>query len=185
MSVEVAPSVLSARFHLQYFPALLWRRIGPRAADEPRVSFSNHGSLEQLIILIVCATAVVIGLPFALQGSVTGIIGAGIGAVGVAGVIVVSVMGAGASAGFAGFRCWVFCAVVLLGVTVGLFAGSLEHSHTRALVYAAIGLAAGYPLGILAGLFAQRLGWIAGLLDSLAMVALLGLIVVDIVLAFL
>ena len=46
----------------------------------------------------------------------------------------------------------------------------------------AAGLVAGYVLGILAGLGLQYLGWIAEWLDSLALPACVGMIVVDLVL---
>ena len=178
------PPFLSLRFHLQYFPALIWRRIGPRA--EPRGSaFANHGSVEFVLLFAVAVLAVAIGLPAALQRSAIGIVAAALGVVGIATLLVFSVAAArGTYAGFDGFRVWVFFLFPMSAMTAGAFVGSLAHSHVRLLLYAAVGLVAGYPLGIGAGLLAQRLGWIAGVLDYLAMLELFGVLVVDIVLMY-
>jgi hypothetical protein len=180
-----APPFLSARFHLRYFPALIWSRLRPRA-EEPRSSFANHGSVEYFLTLTGAAIAVALGLPAALQGSAIGVIAAGLGFLAIATLLIFSVGAArGTYAGFAGFRTWVFLFFPMSAMTVGALFGSLAHSHFRSLLYAAIGLAAGYPLGIGTGLSAQRLGWIAGMLDYLAMLGLFGVLVVDIVLVFL
>lgn len=145
------PPFLSIRFHLQYFPALIWRRIRPRA-EEPRPSFANHGSAEYFLIMAVCVIAFVVGLPAALHGSVVGVMAAGLGFIGIAAILIFSVVSVrGTYAGFEDFRIWVFFFFVMLGVTVGIFSGSLDHSTSKSLLYAAGGLAVGYPIGIGAG----------------------------------
>jgi hypothetical protein len=180
-----APTFLSARFHLRYFPALIWHRIGPRA-EEPHSSFANHGPVEYFLILMGAALAVAIGLPAALHGSAIGIIAAGLGFLGIAALLIFSVVEArGTYAGFDDFRTWVFLFFPMSAMTAGAMFGSFAHSHTQSLLYAAAGLAAGYPLGIGAGLSAQRLGWMAGILDCLAMLGLFGLVVLDIVIVYL
>jgi hypothetical protein len=180
------PPFLSARFHLRYFPALIWHRVGPRAEEEPHSSFANHGSLEYSLMLMGAGLAIAIGLPAAVHGSAIGIIAAGLGALAVATLLVFSVGAArGTYAGFDDFRTWVFLFFPMSAMTAGAMFGSFAHSHVQSLLYAAAGFVVGYPLGIGAGLSAQRLGWIAGMLDYLAMAGLFGVVVLDIVLLYL
>jgi hypothetical protein len=179
------PSFLSARFHLRYFPALIWRRLRP-SAEAPTATFANHGSVEYSLMLMGAALVIAIGLPAALRGSAIGIMAAGLGFLAIAALLVFSVVTAlGTYVGFDDFRTWVFLFFPMAAMTLGAFTGSLAHSHVQSLLYAAVGLAAGYPLGVGAGLSAQRLGWIAGVLDYLAMLGLFGVVVVDIMLVYL
>ena len=180
-----APPFLSMGFHLRFFPALIWRRIRPH--EEPSgSSFANHGSVEYVLTLTAAALAAAIGLPAALRGSMIGIIAAGLGFLAIAALVIFSVVTArGTYASFNGFRLWVFLLCPASTMTAGWFLGSLAHSHVQSLLYGAAGLLGGYPLGIAAGLSAQRLGWFASVLDGLAMLGLFGVIVLDILLVYL
>jgi len=82
------------------------------------------------------------------------------------------------------FLIGVFFFFMILGLTAGIFTGSLHHLLMLGLLAGTVGLIAGYLLGILAGLWFQYLGWVATLLNILAGLAVLGMFVVDIVLLF-
>ena len=76
----------------------------------------------------------------------------------------------------------IFLFFVVLGLSGGVFTGTLEHSFLKGLLVGAAGVLAGYLLGIIAGLWLQYLGWLADILNMLAFLAVFGMICVDIVL---
>jgi len=80
------------------------------------------------------------------------------------------------------FLCENFFFLVSLGLTAGLFAGTLEHSYVPGLAGTVAGLLPGHVLGIFAGLWFRYLGVWAHLLNLPAIPATIGLIVVDLVL---
>ena len=69
-------------------------------------------------------------------------------------------------------------------MSAGVFTGALGHSLAIGLPAGALGVSAGYLLGIFAGVWLQYLGLMAALLNFLAGLAVLGLFCVDIVLLF-
>src|SRR5438552_3766235 len=108
--LQEAPPFLSVQFHLRYFPSLIWQRMKPRAEERRSSSFANHGSLEYVVLTMVCAGVIAFGLPAALRGSAIGWAAAGLGSLGLIGLLIGSVLGArGAYAGFGDFRAPVFC----------------------------------------------------------------------------
>jgi hypothetical protein len=84
---------------------------------------------------------------------------------------------------YARFRPAVFLFFVVLGASIGLFVGEVAyHSLPLGLTAATIGLVAGYVVGVFAGLWIQRLGWIGIFLDVLAGSAIIGMLLVDLLL---
>lgn len=79
------------------------------------------------------------------------------------------------------FLTGVFFFFVTLGVSAGVFGGSLNHSLMTGLLLGSGGVLAGYFLGILAGLWFQYLGWLSGVLNGVAWLAVFGMLLVDIV----
>jgi hypothetical protein len=87
----------------------------------------------------------------------------------------------------------VFFFIALLGVSSGIFYSTLQtrelwtglgNSRPSVLPWALAGAAAGYPLGILAGLWNQKLGFLAFLPILAARLGMFGLAVTDLVLLF-
>ncbi len=92
-------------------------------------------------------------------------------------------MGLETTPSFDSFLTGIYFFFVNAGLSAGIFVMAIEHTPLyQGLQMVAAGLVAGYVLGILAGLGLQYLGWIAEWLDSLALPACVGMIVVDLVL---
>ena len=70
---------------------------------------------------------------------------------------------------------------MVLAVSAGTFVGTVGHSLLSGLLVGLGGLFAGYPLGILAGLWLQYLGWLSEMVNGLAWLAVIGMLLVDLV----
>jgi len=134
-------------------------------------------------MLTLCFVLAVIGLPSALtKGSVVGGIVGVLGSIGAIALIVQSIYAQRETRPtFEAFRVAAFAFCVVLGLTLGLVAGSGHHSHGLEACAALAGLMAGYIVGIAAGLWAQYLGWIGIWVELAGGVAALGMLVGDIV----
>jgi hypothetical protein len=182
MKVDIDPAFLSLEFHTRFFPALLWRGMRPRGREG--TGFSSTGVLP--ILLVFCFILLLLGIPYALaHKSITGWVLGGIGVAGMAALFINSVVsGIGGPPTYDGFLKGIFFFFVTLGITAGVFVGTLNHSLTLGVSACTGGLVAGYLLGITAGFWLQYLGWVAALLNILASLFVLGMLVVDIVLLF-
>lgn len=175
-----APKFLSLEFHTRYFPAMLLARL--RSGGREETGFSS--TLEHNIALAVCFMLLVLGLPGAASGgSILGWVLASIGAAGMVALLINSISARrGIPPSFDEFLIGIFVFFVFLGMTCGVFVGTLAHSLLLGLVCGFVGLGAGYLLGILCGLWFQYLGWISAILNMLAGLAVVGMLVLDIVL---
>jgi hypothetical protein len=173
------PGFWSFAFHTRFFPTLLARRL--RGLGRTRGGFQPH---TPIIPLAFCFLLVLFGIPNALEGgSILWWILGGLGVLGILTLIVHSIAsGAHYPPTYDDFLVGVFLFFPVLGATGGIFVGALEHAPLKGAFLTGAGFVAGYLLGIPAGLWFQRLGWLAGLLDGLAGLAILGVILVDIVL---
>ncbi|MFB3885901.1 MAG: hypothetical protein ACE144_11790 [Thermodesulfobacteriota bacterium] len=180
---DTPPSILSLSFHTRFFPSLLWRRLRPKK-EEYRSPFSNHVPLEFTVLVLASKVAAIAGLGAGIaRGSM---IGWGIGILGVV-LFTLFLVGSirshmGARPSFDSFGFGIFFFFMVLGITVGLFEGTLLHSRSLAGWGGLAGFVAGYGAGIFAGLGIQYLGWIGGLFSHLAVAGVVGLIVLDCVL---
>ena len=179
MITDSQPRFLSVEFHARFFPRVLWGRLRPGE----RVG-SGFTSFLPYIALAICLILVVIGVPNALTHSSTvGWIMLGLGLLGLVAIFIQSISSWwGERPSYEGFLVGFFFLFVILGLTTGIFIGTLKHSLALGLVVSAAGLFTGYLLGILAGLWFQYLGWIAALLNILAGLGIIGMIIVDLVL---
>jgi hypothetical protein len=174
------PKFLSLEFHTRFFPALLSGRLRPKEREGTRF-VSSHALV---IALVLCLILVVIGVPYAVSHrSLIGWLIGGIGLAGILALIVNSVLSRrGEPPSYDRFLFGIFFFFVALGLTSGVFIGTLEHSIMRGLLISAAGFIAGYVAGIFAGLWLQRLGWMANVLNALAGLAIFGMLFVDLVL---
>ncbi len=179
MSTDSPPGFLSLKFHLRFFPHVLWNRLRPG-----KRAVSGFPSFEPYLALVICLTLLVIGIPKALiQRSLIGWVMAGLGAAGFLALLIQSISSwRGERPSYDRFLIGFFFFFIVLGLTAGVFVGALHHLPVLGLLVGAAGLLAGYLLGIFAGLWFQYLGWITVLLDILAGLAIVGMIVVDLVL---
>lgn len=176
-----SPKFLSAEFHLKFFPVLVLSRF---KSKQERSSFVSHGFMETIIGIVVCLILVAIGAPSALRSnSVLGWILTGIGAAGLLFIFGLNISSRlKIPTSYDDFLIGIFFFFVALGLTSGVMVGTLNHSLLLGLCVSAAGLAAGYLIGIFAGLFMQYLGHIAVILNGIAFAAIIGLVLVDIVL---
>ncbi|MHC1696891.1 MAG: hypothetical protein AB9919_02255 [Geobacteraceae bacterium] len=165
-------------FHTRFFPTLLWGRL--RHKERGGTTFVPF---EWYIVITFCLVLAAIGIPYAINHhSVIAWLAGGVGVAGILVLTVSSICSRQGSPSYEEFLWGVFFFLVVLGVTAGIFAGTLEHSFVLGLVGSVAGLLLGYVLGIFAGLWFQYLGLLALLLNVLAIPAIIGLIVVDLVL---
>ncbi len=184
---NIPPKFLSLSFHAKFFPALLWQRLHPkRKEDEYQSPFTNHLPMEFIIAIAICGVLAAIGMPSALsEGSIIGWLIGGIGISGILALLILSVKsGLEEPPSYNDFLMGIFFFFVFLGISAGIFNGSLKHSQSSMVLGSLSGLFAGYVIGIFAGLYMQYLGWIAVLLNSIAGVSIIGMAIVDLVLLF-
>lgn len=175
----MTPQFLSFEFHTRFFPALLWGRLRPR--ERSGTSFAS--AVELHVLFVVCFILLAFGIPIAVSsGSIIGWIVGGIGAAGTVALVINSIFSRKNPPSYDHFLIGVFFFFVTLGLTAGVFIGSLNHSLSLGLLVGFAGLIIGYLLGILAGLWLQYLGWLASTVNGLAVPAVLGMILVDLVL---
>ncbi len=176
--MEPNPSFFSLAFHTAFFPGLLRRRL--RRHEEPH-RFGGDVPIEYRIALFVCVLTAIFSLPAAGRGSVAGGVIGGLGVVGFLALCLGSLR-AGMEHGptWERFLPAVFFFFVVLGLTTGLLLGGLYHSRVLSLLAGAAGALLGYGAGITAGLWIQRLGWIAAFFDAAAIWAIVGMFAVDV-----
>ncbi|MBA4418442.1 MAG: hypothetical protein C0392_11135 [Syntrophus sp. (in: bacteria)] len=181
----MTPNILSLEFHAKFFPRLLWSRLRLKKKRTEGTSFTS--TMELTLAVFICLILIVVGLPIALsRGSIAGLIS---GVLGLAGILFLVISSALSQRGtrptYDSFLIGIFFFFVFLGLTAGLFIGSVNHLSRGAGICASIlGVLAGYITGIFGGLWAQYLGWIAGLLNGFAGLMIIGMVVVDILLLF-
>ncbi|MBI5576322.1 MAG: hypothetical protein HY896_08155 [Deltaproteobacteria bacterium] len=179
METAKPPRFLSMEFHTRFFPDLVRNRLRPKE----RTATGFVSGFDSLIVFFIAIAVAAIGISYAVSHrSVIGWIAGGAGVAGVLALFVQSVVSRENIPCYESFLFGVFGFFVTLGATAGIFIGTLEHSLPLVLTAAPAGLAAGYLLGILAGLWFQYLGWIAVLVNGIAALAVVGMIVVDLVL---
>jgi hypothetical protein len=172
------PRFFSLKFHTHFFPVLLWRRL--RHKERSGTTFVP---LENYLVIAICVVLTAIGLPHALNHhSIIAWLSVGIGVAGIVTLAIASICSRNESPSYVDFLFGIFYFLVILGITAGIFAGSLEHSFSLGLLASAAGLVLGYVLGIFAGLWLQYLGLLAVVLNVLAFPAIIGLVVLDLVL---
>jgi len=175
-----APKFLSFEFHVRYFPGMLLSRL--RLSGRSGTGFSS--TVEHHIAFVVCFILFALGIPVAISSSsIIGWIVGGIGVAGMIALVIHSVLSRrGEPVSYDGFLAGVFFFFVFLGITSGVFVGTLKHSLFLGLITGVGGFIAGYLLGILAGLWLQYLGWLSATINGLALIAILGMLAVDLVL---
>jgi hypothetical protein len=175
------PNFFSLEFHTRFFPHLIWSKLNSK---EPEVRGTAFGhSLELTILLFSALFLIVIGTPLALDKNSW--IGWGLALAGVAGIVFIFAMAfhQGLRPTYDGFLVWIFMFFAFLGLTVGLFGGSVNHDpRWMTIGFGFLGAIVGYFMGIGAGLWFQVLGWLAGLLSGLAGILIAGLVILDMIL---
>jgi len=175
---DMHPNILSLEFHTRFFPALIWNRLRPRE----RMETSFVSTVEMYFLFVLCIIFIAIGIPNAIaHKSVIGWIAGGLGAAGILALLIHSIVSRKDPPSYDNFLIGVFFFFVILGLTAGIFAGSLNHSPALGFLAGAAGLIAGYLLGLLAGFWFQYLGWLASLVNGLAILAIIGMFFVDLV----
>ncbi len=182
-----SPRFFSRAFHLKFFPSVVWglfrlKRMAPRSGLSGHLG--GHIPIEFTILTVLSAWAGLFGLMAAIgNNSIPGWIFGTAGISVFTGLLVFSIRSeAGTRPSFESFSIAVFFFFVTLGITAGLFIGAVEHSRRLGLIGVFAGLAAGYVAGTFAGLWVQRLGWMAKFFEMLAGAAVIGLVVVALVL---
>jgi hypothetical protein len=179
------PHFLSLDFHIRFFPAVVWRQVRPsRTTESP---FAHHLPIEYPLMLALSLMLAFFGVSsLVLRHSVIGGI---VGTLGISGTVALVGQSIWAERGtpltFEAFRVMVFLFFTILGLTLGSLAGwSASHSRAIEASGAVVGLLAGYALGVAAGLWVQRLGWVAAWFELAAGLAVVGVVVVDLALLF-
>jgi len=174
------PGFISFEFHVRYFPGVLLNRL--RLGGRQETGFPS--TMEHHIVLAVCIILLVLGIPAAVSGgSIIGWIAGGIGAAGTIALAINSILSRrGEPPSYDDFLAGVFFFFVFLGISCGVFIGTLQHSLLLGLSAGFAGFIAGYLTGIMAGLWLQYLGWLAVTMNALAGLAVLGMFAVDLVL---
>lgn len=133
--------------------------------------------MELTLLPIACIVLIAMGLPGALRGAIPGILSL-VGAGGLVALLVIALRSTlQEPVSYDAFSASVFFFIVLLGASAGLF-------RAPAWLWTPAGAAAGYLLGLLAGLWNQKLGFLAFLPVLAARMGIVGLIVADLALLF-
>lgn len=185
---DTPPPFFSVEFHLRFFPGLIRRIVFPKKDLDGTACRRSTGfvsGMDHMIVLAVCLVSFFAGMPGALQkGSVVGWVFGLAGAVGVIALTVMSIVSQrGIRPSYRDFRILTFTFLVFTALTGGLaLAQALHLSYGLRILLGAAGTMAGYFLGIMAGLWVQRLGWISTVVDLLAGLSVFGLVIIDIIL---
>lgn len=171
--------MLSAEFHLRFFPALLYSRFGNKVAAS-RTSFVSARFMQCVLVLIVAIAAAFAGV--SLLPGFAGWLLLTVAAACVLYVVVISILEArGLEPTYEGFLFPFFFVCLALGLATGALIGLGEPTVVR-LVYGCAGLALGYWAGLLTGLHGQRIGFLAVLLYPFAVAAAGGILLTAILL---
>lgn len=179
-----SPRFFSLDFHIKFFPALLWRLLHLKNRRYES-TFAGHISLELPVMVIVSIILVIYGFLAAIgSGSIIGWICGILGSGGFIYLLVSSIRSCKPiRLSFEYFRVIIFFFFVIFGINIGLEIGIVYHlSYGFRIIAALAGFALGYVAGIGGGLWIQYLGWIASLLDILAITAIAGMVLFDILL---
>jgi hypothetical protein len=177
-----ARSAFSLEFFARGVPRLLRQRVfGPRPQQS---AFVPHVRIGQTLALFACLGLAVASAQSARNGSVVGILLLGIAVAAMLALVIHSAWEARTypliPEAFA-IGPFIFC--LILGIDVGLAAGrGAQVSMTTRIACGVMGMVAGYIVGSLAGLFTQRLGWIAAFISFIALLASAGLILLAVIL---
>lgn len=183
MNANNPPPIFSLEFHLSFFPALL-RRLLHSKNRRYESTFAGHISLEFPVMAIVSILLGIYGFSAVIgNGSIIGWICVIMGAGGFIYLLTGSIRSCkDYKPSFEYFRTIMFLFFAILGITTGLAIGTNYHlSYGVKIITGLIGLIPGYIVGIFGGLWTQYLGWMASLLDIIALAAIAGMIVLDIV----
>lgn len=178
------PLFFSLEFHTSFFPAMLWRLLHPKKRKYES-TFASHIRLELPVMAIVSIILGVYGFSAAIgSGSIIGWVCGIAGLGGFCYLLIASIRSVrGIRPSFDYFRTIVFLFFVFLGLTIGLETGYVYRlPYGLKLISGLAGLIFGYIAGIFGGLWVQRLGWMASLLEVIALAAISGLVILDIVL---
>lgn len=183
---NVPPALFSAAFHLQFFPGLIKSRISPNegSRDTSGRGTSFSSVTEHMVLLIISGISFITGMAGAVNsGSLTGWF---FGIAGLCGILVLLVMSIAGSWGeepsYDNFRFFTFIFLILLCLACGLGLGQTLHSpYVVRILCGTAGIIVGYFIGIICGLWIQRLGWISTMLDYLAGLGAIGLVIIDII----
>lgn len=171
--------MLSARFHLRFFPALLKGRFGGNAAA-PKTSFVAAGFLKGVQVLFIAIAAASAGV--SLHPGIAGWLMLFLAAACVVYTLVISVREArGTVPTYENFLFPLFFMCLALGLAAGAIAGLREPALVR-IIYGCGGMALGYGAGLLTGLHGQRLGFFAVLLYPFALASAAGMMLTVILL---
>ena len=174
-----APSMLSAQFHLRFFPALLKNRFGNNVAVS-RTTFVSSTFMQSMVVLFGAIAAASVGAT--LYPGIAGWLLLGLAAAGVLFVLVTSILEMrGVAPSFEAFLFPLFFFCLALGLAVGVLTG-LRESTLFKLAHACAGVALGYWVGLLVGLHGQRLGFFAILLYPFAVAGAGGALIVAVLL---
>lgn len=177
------PPLFSLEFHTSFFPALLWRLLHPKNRRYES-TFAGHISLELPVMVIVFIILGIYGFSTVIgSGSIIGWVCGIVGLGGFSYLLTGSIRSTTEiRPSFDYFRTIVFLFFVFLGLTIGLEIGNVcRLPYGLKLVAGLSGLILGYIVGIFGGLWVQYLGWMASLLDLIAIAAIAGMVVLDIV----
>jgi len=142
--------------------------------------------MEMMILLAVCLILAVIGIPSAVaRGSIPGYI---LSLLGIGGIVALIALSVGSQWStrptYDSFLVGVFFFFVFLGILIGISVGMSHHSFLLGACASLVCLVTGYILGIFSGLWAQRLGWMAMVINALAGFAAIILGIAAIILLF-
>jgi len=181
MPADPRPGFLSLEFHTLFFPRVLLNRLRPRVR-----AGSGFFTFDRYVMLAICLFLIVVATPrVGYHRSTVGWIMFAMGLLGLVALLIQSIASQwNERLSYDSFLIGFFSLFITLGLTTGIYAGTQKHSLALGLLAGAAGLLAGYLLGIFAGLQFQRLGWLAGLLNMLAGIAIIGLLIFDAVLLF-
>lgn len=171
-----ADRVISWGYFTRSVPALVRLRVtGPR---DPLAPPSAPATAMTLLAMGASLAIVTAAFQSARNGSAAGKLLMAIGGAGALIVLCQSAWSARAAPiNPRAFALGTFVACVALGFDIGLAIGRGTNVDTSLRIgYAGLGALAGYLVGGVAGLYTQRLGWLAGFVSVMAFGATLGLI---------
>jgi len=183
MNANNPPLFFSMEFHLSFFPALIWRHLRPKNRRYES-TFAGHISIELPVMALVSILLGIYGFSAVIgNGSVIGWVCIILGAGGFIYLLTGSIRSCkDYKPSFEYFRTIIFLFFAILGITTGLAIGTHYHlNYGVKIITGLIGFIPGYIVGIFGGLWTQNLGWMASLLDIIALVAIAGMIVLNIV----